>query len=156
MFATWLGDAASHEARARFAAHQIASFATPSEAIDGFMQLVRHARAQQALLRTPPSRPGDVAFDVNRADAIIAAALKAKRLLLSEIEAKELLAAYGIPVVPTEIARSPADVGRLAKRLAGHGDACVVKILSDDISHKSDVGGVRLGLRAEDAEARRP
>jgi acetyltransferase len=152
VFATWLGDAASREARAQFAVHQIASFATPSEAIDGFMQLVGHARAQQALLRTPPSRPGEVAFDVGRAEAIIATALKAKRSLLSEIEAKGLLAAYGIPVVPTEIGRSPADVGRLAKRLAGQGDACVVKILSDDISHKSDVGGVRLGLRAEDAE----
>ena len=59
MFATWLGDAASREARAEFAAHQIASFATPSEAIDGFMQLVRHARAKQALMRTPPSHPGE-------------------------------------------------------------------------------------------------
>jgi acetyltransferase len=152
VFTTWLGDAASREARARLAAHQIASFATPAEAIDGFMQLVRHARAQEALLRTPPSRPTEVAFDVSRADAVIAAALKANRSLLSEFEGKELLAAYGIPVVPTEIGRTPADVGRLAKGLAGQGDACVVKILSDDISHKSDVGGVRLGLRVEDAE----
>src|SRR5262245_56098231 len=152
VFATWLGDAASREARAQFAAHQIASFATPSEAIDGFMQLVRHARAQQALLRTPPSHPTEVAFDADRAEAIIAAALKAKRSMLSEIEAKGLLAAYGIPVVATEIAVSPEEVGRLARRLAGQGDACVVKILSDDISHKSDVGGVRLGLQVADAE----
>jgi acetyltransferase len=152
VFATWLGDAASREARARFAAHQIASFATPAAAIDGFMQLVRHARAQQALLRTPPSRPAEVVFDANRAEAIITAALEAKRSMLSEIEAKGLLAAYGIPVVATEIARSPEEVGRLAQRLVGEADACVVKILSDDISHKSDVGGVRLGLRAADAE----
>ena len=77
--------------------------------------------------------------------------------VLSEVEAKELLAAYGIPVVPTEVARDPGG-GRGAwpsAIIAEHG-ACVVKILSDDISHKSDVGGVRLGLeRAEEAQQRR-
>ena len=150
VFATWLGDAASGEARQQFAAHQIASFATPSAAIDGFMQLVGHARAQHALMRTPPSRPIEVAFDAARAEALLAAALAAKRSLLSEFEAKALLAAYGIPVVPTEIGHDPAEVGRLARRLGA--DAIVIKILSDDISHKSDVGGVRLGVRVEAAE----
>jgi acetyltransferase len=152
VFAAWLGDAASREARACFAAHAVASFATPSEAINAFMQLVRHGRAQLELMRTPPSLPAEVEFDAARAGAIIAAALEARRSLLSEVEAKGLLAAYGIPTVPTEIASSPADVGRLAARVASRDAACVVKILSDDISHKSDVGGVRLGLRPQDAE----
>jgi acetyltransferase len=152
VFAAWLGDAASREARARFAANAVASFATPSEAINAFMQLVRHGRAQQELMRTPPSLPGEVEFDAPRGAAIIAAALDAQRSLLSEVEAKGLLAAYGIPVVPTEIASSPAEVGRLATGVASREEACVVKILSDDISHKSDVGGVRLGLRPQEAE----
>jgi acetyltransferase len=153
MLATWLGDAASREAREEFAAHQIASFGTPSEAIDAFMQLVRHARAQGQLMRTPPSLPDEVEFDVERANATIAAALESGRSLLSEAEAKGLLASYGIPVVPTEIAHTPAEVGRLAGRIIAEHEACVVKILSDDISHKSDVGGVRLGLqRLQEAE----
>ena len=153
VLATWLGDAASREAREAFATHQIASFATPSEAVDGFMQLVRHARAQHELMRTPPSLPDEVDFDGAGAAATIAAALEAKRLLLSEVEAKALLAAYCIPVVPTEVAQDPVHVGRIAERVLAQHDACVVKILSDDISHKSDVGGVRLGLRRpHDAE----
>jgi acetyltransferase len=153
VLATWLGDAASREARAGFAAHQIASFATPSEAVDGFMQIVRYARAQQELMRTPPSLPDEVEFDVDRAAGPIAAALEAKRSLLSEAEAKALLAAYGIPVVPTEVAHDAAEVGRIAQRILARHNACVVKILSDDISHKSDIGGVRLGLeRPQDAE----
>ena len=152
VFAAWLGDAASREARAAFAAHQIASFATPSQAIDGFMQLVRHARAQNELMRTPPSRPTEVEFDAEHAGAIIAAASQAKQTSLSEVEAKGLLAAYGIAVVPTEIAHTPADVGRLAQGIAARHEACVVKILSADITHKSDVGGVRLGLPPHEAE----
>ena len=76
MLATWLGDAASRKAREEFAAHQIASFGTPSEAIEAFMQLVRHARAQEQLMRTPPSLPGEIEFDVERVNATIAAALE--------------------------------------------------------------------------------
>ncbi len=65
-----------------------------------------------------------------------------------------MLAAYGIPVVPTQVARTPEAVAELAAPYIAEHGAAVVKILSDDISHKSDVGGVRLGLRSAD-EARR-
>ena len=153
VIACWLGDEASRDARKLFAAKGIASYATPAEAIDGFTQLVRYARAQEELMRTPPSLPEDLALDRDAACRIIRDAIAAGRSVLSEVEAKGLLAAYGIPVVPTEVARDPAEVGALAQRwIAQHG-ACVIKILSDDISHKSDVGGVRLGLeRAEEAK----
>lgn len=151
--AVWLGDEVSRNARKLFAAEGIASFATPSRAIDGFMQLVRHARAQEELIRTPPSLPEDLGLDSAKAEATIGAALAAGRNALSEVEAKTLLAAYGIPVVPTDVAGSPKEAGVLAQRWIDREGGCVIKILSDDISHKSDVGGVRLGLEsAEDAE----
>ena len=150
---TWLGDATSREARSLFAARNIASFATPAEAIDGFMQLVNHARVQEQLMQIPPSLPDELSFDSDKAASIIRSVTGSKRTVLSEAEGKSLLAAYGIPVVSTEIAGDPIEVRRCAQTIiAAHG-ACVVKILSDDISHKSDVGGVRLGLEhAEDAE----
>jgi acetyltransferase len=152
ILATWLGDGASREARKLFTAKNIANFATPAEGIDGFMQLVSYARAQEALMRTPPSLP-DFAFESERADQIIHRALDAERTVLSEIEAKDLLATYGIPVVRTGIATSPEDVRRHAEGIIKEHGACVIKILSDDISHKSDVGGVRLGLEhPEEAE----
>jgi acetyltransferase len=149
----WLGEEASREARTLFAQKGIGSFATPSEAIDGFMQLVRYARAQEELMRTPPALPAEFGIESGKGAATIQSALAGGRTTLSEIEAKELLAASGIPVVPTIQARDPAEVGRLASGLIDQHGACVVKILSDDISHKSDVGGVRLGLeRAGDAQ----
>jgi acetyltransferase len=153
VLANWLGDEAGRDARALFAARGIASFETPAEAIDGFMQLVRYARAQEELMRTPPSLPEDLGLDTEAASRTIAEALAAGRSVLSEVEAKALLAAYGIPVVPTEIAATPAEVAAHAARWIDTYGACVVKVLSDDISHKSDVGGVRLGLEhAEEAQ----
>jgi acyl-CoA synthetase (NDP forming) len=65
------------------------------------------------------------------------------RQLLTEVAAKEWLRAQGISVVPTQIARSPSEAARLAKRL---GLPAALKIVSPDIVHKSDVGGVRLHL----------
>ena len=83
---------------------------------------------------------------------MISAALAENRSVLSEAESKSLLVAYGIPTVPTEVAKTPDEVQAIASRILQEHAACVVKVLSDDISHKSDVGGVRLGLeRAEDA-----
>jgi acetyltransferase len=153
VLATWLGDEASHEARKLFAIKNIASFATPAEGVDGFMQLVSYARAHEQLMRTPPSLPQELAFDSATAASIIQTAVSASQSVLSEVEAKNLLAAYGIPTVQTVIAANSAQVGRLAQDIIARHGACVIKILSDDISHKSDVGGVRLGLEhAEEAE----
>jgi acetyltransferase len=153
VLANWLGEEVSRDARALFAARGIASFETPADAIDGFMQLVRWARAQEELTRTPPSLPEDLGLDTEAARRILAEALAARRPVLSEVEAKALLAAYGIPVVPTDIAATPAEVATHAARWIAACGACVVKVLSDDISHKSDVGGVRLGLEhAEEAQ----
>jgi acetyltransferase len=148
----WLGDEAGRDARKLFAEKGIGSFATPSEAVDGFMYLVRHARAQEELMRTPPSLPGELRIDSGKAAACVGSVLAAGRTAMSEIEAKELLAAYGIPVVPTVFARDSTEVGERAAALLAQDAACVVKILSDDISHKSDIGGVRLGIEhARDA-----
>jgi acetyltransferase len=152
VIANWLGDEASREARALFAEKGIGSFTTPAEAVNGFMYLVRHARAQDELLRTPPSLSHDLEVDQQKANVTIRTAIAAGCSVLSEVEAKELLAAYGIATIPTAVARDPAEVGALAANFIAKHGACVVKILSDDITHKSDVGGVRLGLeRGEEA-----
>lgn len=152
ILANWLGVEASRGARELFSSNGIASFDMPADAIDGFMHLVRYARAQEQLARTPPSLPESPAFDSTRADRIIKAALAGGRTTMGEQEAKDLLAAYGIAVVPTVFVRAPQDVLAAAERfIASHG-ACVVKVSSADISHKSDIGGVKLGLtRAETA-----
>jgi acetyltransferase len=153
VIANWLGEEASKGARALFARKGIGSFATPAGAIDGFMYLVRYARAQDELMQTPPVLPRELQVDRDKASATIQTAIAGGRSMLSEVEAKALLASYGIPTVPTAIAYHPDEVERLAAPFIAEHGACVVKILSDDITHKSDVGGVRLGLERA-AEAR--
>jgi acetyltransferase len=154
ILANWLGVEASRGARELFSANGIASFDMPADAIDGFMHLVRHTRAQEQLSRMPPSLPDAPAFDNARASRILKTALDAGRTLLQEQEAKDLLSAYGIPVVETVFATTPAAVAEAAEGLIARYGTCVVKVSSTDISHKSDVGGVKLNIaRASAAQA---
>ena len=157
LLTNWLGDGAATASRERFADAGIPTFETPDAAVCGFMQLVHYKRAQDELMQTPPSLPGGLHFDRERAHAIIAAVLGGGRKVLSEVEAKALLASYGIPVVRTETAADPVGVEVIAADILKRENACVLKILSDDISHKSDVGGVRLAIKTaqEAADAAR-
>jgi acyl-CoA synthetase (NDP forming) len=70
--------------------------------------------------------------------------------ILNEVESKELLAATGIKTVPARLARSAAEAAAIATEL---GFPVAVKVMSEDIPHKSDVGGVRLGLESADQVA---
>ena len=149
----WLGADTAAEARAKFQAADIPSYESPREAIKGFGFLWQYAKAQAALMRTPP-READLS-GIDRAAALDAMreAARAKRALLTEPEAKAVLAAYGIPTVPTSIAASPQEVEQIAFAQLKQAPNVAIKVLSEDISHKSDVGGVHLGL-ASPAEAR--
>jgi acetyltransferase len=148
----WLGDGAAAEGRRRFLANRIPTFETPASAIDGFMHLVRYRRSQDELLQTPPASPSELSFDRSCAKDVIARALSQGRTMLTEHEAKAVLAAYGIPVAETTICSEPDAVEATARYILTRHRACVLKIHSEDISHKSDVGGVRLGIMsAEEA-----
>jgi acetyltransferase len=107
------------------------------------MQMVAYRRTQELLMETPPSLPGDLEVDPAAARAAIAPALAERRSWLSEIEGKAVLAAYGIPVVPTRLAATPREAAALAAEIDG---AVALKIVSPAILHKSDVGGVALDL----------
>ena len=139
----WLGEAAVAASRQKFAARRIPTYETPDEAVRAFSHLVAYQRNQTLLMETPPARTFD---EPDRAEAlrVVNTVLTAGRSVLSEFEAKAVLAAYDIPVVDTRVATSPAEAGRLAGEIGG---PVVVKVLSHDVTHKSDVGGVRLDLR---------
>jgi len=147
----WLGEEAVHEARALFAKERIPTFETPSDAITGFNQLVRHGRASRELTRTPPAMRTGAPHDWLSTSREIAAALRSGTKTLNAVAAKSLLAYYGIPIAETHVASSPEHVEMCATKVLAENRACVVKILSADISHKSDVGGVRLGLESAKA-----
>lgn len=145
VFTCWLGEEDARKPREMFAKARIPTYYTPERAVHAFMDLVDYKRNQEALTQTPASVPEDFAPDVASARATITAVLESGREWLSEPEAKAVLAAYHIPVVTTRIAATPQAAAAAAALLAG---PVVLKILSPDILHKSDVGGVVLDLRA--------
>jgi acetyltransferase len=120
----------------------VPGYATPEEAVDAFLHVVRYHQVQALLLETPRSLEAGTP-DTQAVRAIVAGALAAGRTTLTEPEAKDVLTAYRIPVVETRIANSAQELATLA---AAIGYPVALKILSPDISHKSDVGGVALDL----------
>jgi len=144
----WLGEDAARPARDLFAAHRLATYDTPDHAVTAFMQMANYRRNQELLKQTPPARAAQFAPDVATAAAVIAEAVSAGREWLNEIEAKRVLTAYGIATVPTVFADDPAAVAREAAAL---GVPVAVKVVSPQITHKSDVGGVALDLRSPEA-----
>ncbi len=144
---SWLGGESAGEARRVFAQADIPSYDTPEHAIRAFMHMVRYRRNLEILTQVPPSLPTDFSPATDTARATLAAALEAGRDLLTEPEAKQVLAAYGVPVVETRVAQSPEDAARVAEEI---GFPVALKILSPDITHKSDAGGVILGLTSPD------
>src|SRR6478735_2618732 len=105
--------------------------------------MVQFHRNQQALLQAPAPLAHHEAPDLPAARAIVASVLAENRTLLTATESKRFLDAFRIPVVPCEDAESPDEAVAIAERLAY---PVAMKILSRDITHKSDVGGVKLGL----------
>jgi acetyltransferase len=148
MLASWLGGVAVREGRDVLQRAGIPTFDAPEAAIAAFLHMVQYRRNQELLYETPPALPEDWAPDQERARRVIAAVRAAGRTLLTELEAKELLAAYDIPVTPTVLARTPAEAAAAARRL---GYPVVLKLHSTTVTHKSDVGGVQLNLLTDEA-----
>ncbi|MGZ5145622.1 MAG: bifunctional acetate--CoA ligase family protein/GNAT family N-acetyltransferase [Burkholderiales bacterium] len=155
VIACWLGGDAVRQARGAFMQAGIPTYDTPEEAVRAFLQVVQYRRNQDLLMEVPPSRSADFAHDREKAQAVVRRALAEGRTMLSEPEAKAVLAAYGIPIVNTQIAATVEEAVRVASNI---GFPVALKILSPDVTHKSDVGGVALDLEnveAVDAAAQR-
>jgi acetyltransferase len=145
IFASWIAD--DPASAALFESAKIPHFATESKAVQGFMHFVRYREAQDALMATPPATSGDFKADLVSGRAIITQALSRQCAWLDPLEVTALLTAYGIPIAETVFAATPEDAMRRAASLLEKYPALAAKILSPDIIHKSDVGGVRLNLR---------
>ena len=140
---SWLGDRAALQARQLFAERGIPTYDMPEDAVGAFMQMVAYRRNQEILMQTPASLIEELEPDTPAAQAIIARALAAGRSWLTEVEGKEILMAYGVPVTPTRLAGSPQEAAALAAEIDG---PVALKIVSPDILQKSDIGGVALDL----------
>jgi acetyltransferase len=143
LLTSWVGEATASRARNLIADAGIPTYDTPEDAVRGFMHLVRWQRSRASLMQTPPSIPDSFRPDKTAAERVIDSVRAAGRRLLTAPEARAVFAAYGIPLPAERIARDPAGAAKAAAEL---GQGVALKILSPDISHKSDVGGVALGL----------
>ena len=140
----WLGGEAVAQARRLFHDAAIPSYDTPEQAVRALAMLATYRRNQALLLEAPPAVNHVRPVDGAAVRALIDQALAAGREMLSEPEAKALLAACGIATVPTRVVAPDADAAAQVARELGY--PVVLKILSPQITHKSDVGGVALNL----------
>jgi acetyltransferase len=148
VLACWMGEEQTAEARRVLGEARIPVFRTPDPAVEMFGHLSAFYRNQRALLQTPGPLAAQGAPDLEGARAIVDAALAERRAVLSEMESKALLAAFRIPIARTVVARSAHEAMLIAGEL---GVPVAMKIDSPDITHKSDVRGVRLGVSGAQA-----
>ena len=143
LLTSFVGAETVAEPRLLLTHERIPTYDTPEDAVAAFMHLVEYADRQRLLMETPPSLPEVIKPDVARARSILDGALDEEREWLTAPEAKAVLDAYGLLTAPGRTARDPAGAAEAAAALGG---PVALKILSPDITHKSDVGGVVLGL----------
>ena len=143
LLACWMGDTQVAEGRHILRDARIPTFHTPEAAVEAFSYLVNYYRNQKLLLETPGPLSLGKAPDIEGARMIIEGALSEGRKVLSESESKAVLHAFHIPTAPASVVRSPNEALVQAESL---GFPVVLKINSPDITHKSDAGGVRLGI----------
>jgi len=149
VLASWMGgnEVAAGEAILNRAG--IPTFAYPDTAAVVFTAMYQYNENLRALYETPvPSAdPADIESGRAKADALIASIRKMGRTILTEAESKDLLGCYGIPTVITKIAKTEAAAVKVAAQI---GYPIVLKLFSETITHKTDVGGVQLNLKDEE------
>lgn len=143
VIACWMGESSVVQARVKLRQSGLPVFRGPEVAVETFAYLAQFYRNQRALLEAPGPLIELEAPDLPRARALVRSALADGRKVLTPTESKHFLAAFGIPNAESFVATTESEAAAIAERL---GYPVAMKIESPDITHKSDVGGVRLGL----------
>src|SRR6266545_4131851 len=148
LIACWMGEASVRAGRKILQDANIPVFRTPDPAVEMFAHLAAFYRNQRLLLQTPGPLAHQAAPDRRGAVFVIESVLGQGRKLLSETESKAVLAAFRIPIARTVVAHSANEAMLMAQEI---GFPVAMKIDSPDITHKSDVGGVRLNVAGAEA-----
>lgn len=148
IFGCWMGGRSVEQALELLNRSGIPTFDTPERAVRAFLYMVAFTENQKLLAETPHKLTRNMVFDRNRAADILNGVQREG--LLPESGVRELLEAYGFPVVQTEAADSEEEASRLSESI---GYPVVLKLNSPDITHKTDAGGICLDVRS-DAEVR--
>ncbi len=148
ILASWMGAEEVAAGKAILNASGIPTFQYPDVAARTFCNMWRYTHDLQSLYETPALTAGPSAMAAShaRAEDIIRSARRANRTLLTEAESKRVLEAYRIPTVETHVATSENEAVKIAAEI---GQTVVLKLHSELIPHKTDVGGVKLNLATE-------
>jgi acetyltransferase len=144
VLACWMGENLVREGREKLSAAGISHFIAPEQGVDAFSHLASYWRNQNALLQVPEPLGSQQSPDVYGAQLIIEHAMAERRSTLSSAEAKAVLRAFRLPVLPSSNATSAAEALVAAENM---GLPVAMKINSPDIRFKTDAGGVRLNIR---------
>ena len=143
LLACWMGDASVGQARELLGTAAIPSFRTPEAAVGAFGNIASFYQNQMLLQQTPAPLSSLAKPDIEGARLVIESVLAERRKVLTEMESKTLLSAFHIGVTETVLARSAHEAMMIATQM---GFPVALKIDSPDITHKSDVHGVALGI----------
>lgn len=149
MLSSWMGGETVKRGVEILNLNNIPVFAYPDDAAKTFAKMWQYSQNIKSLYQTPAhsedifSSMDEKPQELSKANQIIEKAQKEKRTLLTEAEAKDLVACYGIPVVQTYVAKTCEEALRFAEKI---GYPVVLKLFSETITHKTDVGGVKLNL----------
>jgi acetyltransferase len=150
LLASWMGGEDVEEGREILEDNSIPVYRSPENAVRCFMYMYNYSKNLELLYETPATIPHAFRPRVKKNKKLIQAVINDKRDSLTEAEAKELLVNYDIPVVKNAIAKNAKEAGTQAARI---GFPVVMKILSPDIIHKTDVGGVCLDINSKEEAA---
>ncbi|ADB19282.1 CoA-binding domain protein [Pirellula staleyi DSM 6068] len=150
VLAAWMGRGMVASGVKILGAAGVPTYNTPEHAIRAFMHLVAYAKRREVLYETPRDVPLTFSLDRPTLHARAEQILKSSDGVLTENASKDLLETYGIPVTKPIAASTAAQAVEVARQL---GYPVVLKVLSPQISHKTDVQGVKLNLRSDDETA---
>ncbi len=146
IMAAWMGGKSMREGISVFNNAGIAAYETPEQAIDAFMTLVNYSRNLEVLFETPKDVPVRFNYDRQNLREEFNQTMKSKGKVLSEVDSKKFLESYGIKSSSPTTANNERDAIKIANKL---GYPCVMKVLSTEVIHKSDIGGVVLNIGGE-------
>jgi acetyltransferase len=153
VLASWMGGAEVTNGETILNRASIATYRYPDAAARLFNFMWKYSYNLRGIYETPALLPESEfgKSDRSQADAIINVAKAAGRTILTELESKQILSAYGIPIVESRTAQTIEEAIAQAEDL---GYPVVMKLVSKTITHKTDVGGVKLNLQSPDAVRR--
>ena len=139
----WMGEESVREARDVFYNSNIPTYSTPEQAVKTYMYMYRYRRNLDLLYQTPRELPVDLSPPKSHLKLMLRRAIEEGRTGLSQADADRFLDAYGIPRAKGSLAKTVDQASMIASRV---GYPVVLKIASQDILHKTDVGGVIKGV----------